>query len=81
MCYISLGYCNILYIFINQAREIDDQSCGNNKQSGFVQIHERAEKNVQGIVYEFCLIFSPIKAVSQLVQNRTEAFCALLLHY
>ena len=23
---------------------IDDQSCGNNKQSGYVQIHERAER-------------------------------------
>ena len=40
------------------------QSRGNNKQSGYVQIHERAEKIVEGIVDEFCLIFSFIKAVS-----------------
>ena len=43
---------------------IDDQSRGNNKQSGYVQIHERAEKIVEGKVDEFCLIFSSIKAVS-----------------
>ena len=42
---------------------IDDQSRGNNKQSGYVQIHERAEKIVEGIVDEFCLILSSIKAV------------------
>ena len=69
---------------------IDDQSHGNNKQSGYVQIHEIAKKIVEGIVDEFCLIFSSIKAVSlqlgrgiakYLVQNRTEAFCASLLHY
>ena len=29
---------------------IDDQSRGNNKQSGHVQIHERAEKIVEGKV-------------------------------
>ena len=39
---------------------IDDQSCGNNKQSSY----ERAEKIVEGIVDELCLIFSAIKAVS-----------------
>ena len=33
------------------------------KQSGYVQIHEKAEKT-EGIVDEFCLIFSSIKAVS-----------------
>ena len=64
---------------------IDDQSRGNNKQSGYVYVHERAEKIVEGIVDKFCLFFSSIKAVSlqldrgvakQLVQNRTEAFCA-----
>ena len=43
---------------------IDDQSRSNNKQSGYVQIHERAEKIVEGIVDKFCLIFSSIKAVS-----------------
>ena len=42
----------------------DDQSRGNKKQSGYVQIHERAKKIVEGIVDEFCLIFSSIKAVS-----------------
>ena len=43
---------------------IDDQSHGNNKQSGYVQIHEIAKKIVEGIVDEFCLIFSSIKDVS-----------------
>ena len=35
---------------------IDDQSRGNKKQSGYLQIHERAEKIDEGIVDEFCLI-------------------------
>ena len=43
---------------------IDDQSRGNNKQSGYVQIHERAEKIVEGIVDELCSVFGSIKAVS-----------------
>ena len=43
---------------------IDDQSRGNNKQSRYVQIHERAEKIVEGVVDEFCLIFRSIKLVS-----------------
>ena len=43
---------------------IDDQSCGNNKQSGYVYVHERAEKIVEDIVDKFCLFFSSIKAVS-----------------
>ena len=43
---------------------IDDQSRGNSKQSGYVHIHKRAEKIVEGIVDEFCLIFSSIKAGS-----------------
>ena len=43
---------------------IDDHSRGNSKQSGYVRIHERAEKIVEGTVDEFCLIFSSIKAVS-----------------
>ena len=69
---------------------IDDQSSGNKKQLGYVHIHERAEKIVEGIVDEFCLIFSSIKAVSlqlcrgiakQLVQNRTNAFASSLLSY
>ena len=32
---------------------INDQSPGNNKQSGYVQIHEKSEKIVEGIVDEF----------------------------
>ena len=43
---------------------IDGQSRGNDKQSGYVEIHERAEKIVEGIIDEFCLIFSSMKAVS-----------------
>ena len=43
---------------------INDQSRGNNKQSGYVQIHERAEKIVEGKVDKFCIIFSSIKALS-----------------
>ena len=62
----------------------------NNKQYGHVHIHERAEKIVEDIVDEFCLIFSSIKAVSlqlgrgvakKLVQNRTEAFCDSRFHH
>ena len=48
---------------LGKAYLIDDQSRGNNEQSGYVQIHERAEKIVEGIVDELCLIFSFIKAV------------------
>ena len=33
---------------------IDNQSRGNNKQSGYVQIHKRAEKIVECIIDEFC---------------------------
>ena len=43
---------------------IDDQSRGNNKQSGYVYVHERTEKIVEGIIDKFCLFFSSIKAVS-----------------
>ena len=43
---------------------IDDQSRGNNKQSGYVYVHERAVKIGEGIVDEFCLFSSSIKAVS-----------------
>ena len=43
---------------------IDDQSHGNNKQSGHVYVHERAEKIVEGKVDKFCLFFSSIKDVS-----------------
>ena len=34
------------------------------KQSGYVYVHERAEKIVEGIVDKCCLFFSSIKAVS-----------------
>ena len=90
MLYLSWVLKYHLYFNLSswsKAYLIDDQSRGNNKQSRYVQIHDRAEKIVEGIVDEFCLIFSSIKAVSlQLgrgvaVQNRTEAFCALLLHH
>ena len=57
----------ILYFNLSsqgKAYLIDDQSRGNNKQSGYVQIYGRAEKIVEGIVDKFCLIFSSIKAVS-----------------
>ena len=43
---------------------IDDESLGNNKQSVYVYVHERAEKIVEGIIDNFCLVFSSIKAVS-----------------
>ena len=93
MLHLSLVLKYHLYFNLSswgKAYLIDDESRDNNKQSGYVQIHERARKVVEGIVDEFCLIFSSIKAVSlqlgrdvakYLVQNRTEAFCALLLHY
>ena len=47
-----------------KASLIDDQSRGNKKKSGYVQIHEIAKQIVEGIVDEVCLIFSSIKAVS-----------------
>ena len=49
-----------------KANLIDDQPRGTtNKQSGYnVNVHERAEKIVEGIFDEFCLFFSSIKAVS-----------------
>ena len=43
---------------------IDDQSRGNNKQSEYVYVHERAEKIVEGIVDKSYLFFSSMKAVS-----------------
>ena len=43
---------------------MDVQSHGNNKQSGYVYVHERAKKIVEGIVDKFSLFFSSIKAVS-----------------
>ena len=46
------------------------QSHGNNKQSGYVQIHEIAQKIVDGIVDELCLIFSSIKAVKSATWQR-----------
>ena len=69
MCYISLKFRNIIYILIflsswRKAYLIDDQSRDNNKQSGYVYVHERAVKIVEGIVDKFCLFFSSINAVS-----------------
>ena len=43
---------------------IDDQSRGNNKQSGYICVHERTENIVESVVDKFCLFFSSIKAVS-----------------
>ena len=43
---------------------IDDRSRGNKKQSGYVYVHERAEKIVEGTVDKFCLFFGSLKAVS-----------------
>ena len=57
----------LLYFNLSSWRKaylIDDQSRANNKQSGYVCVHERAEKIVDGIVDKFCLFFSCIKAVS-----------------
>ena len=48
--------------FFSHTGCIDDQSRGDDKQSGYVQIHERAKTIVESIVDEFCLIFSFIKA-------------------
>ena len=47
----------------SKAYLIDDQSRGNNKQlqSGYVYVHEKAEKIVEGIVDKFCLFFSSIR--------------------
>ena len=59
--------CYHLYFNLSswgKAYLIDDQSRGNNKQSGYVNVQERAEKILEGIVDEFCLVFSSIKAVS-----------------
>ena len=47
-----------------KANLIDDQSHGNNKQSGDVCVHQRFEKIVEGTVDKSCLFFSSIKAVS-----------------
>ena len=84
---------SFLFQFIKLGKSlliIDDLSRGNNKQSGQVQIHDRAKKLVESMMNEFRLIFSSITAgklklgrvvAKQLVQNRTEVFCALLLRY
>ena len=67
MCYISLELKYHLYFNLSSWRKaylLDDQSGGNNKQSGYVCVHEKAEKIVEGIVDKFCLLFSSIKAVS-----------------
>ena len=58
---------HLYFYFSSQGKAylIDDQSRGNNKQSGYVQIHERTEKIVEGIVDEFCIILSSIKQTLQ----------------
>ena len=57
MCYISLELLKYhLYYNLSSWRNayfIDDQSRGNNKQSGYVYVQERAEKIVEGIVDKF----------------------------
>ena len=49
---------------------IDDQSRGNNKQSGYVYVYERAKKIVKGIVDKFCLFFSSIKSCKSATWQR-----------
>ena len=61
MCYISVGVLKYhLYFNLSSWGKpylIDDQSRGNNKQSGYVYVHEKAEKIVEGIVDNFLLVF------------------------
>ena len=67
MLYLSWVLKYHLYFNLSSWRKaylIDDQSRGNKKQSGYVYVHEGAEKIVEGIVDKFCLFFSSIKAVS-----------------
>ena len=69
MLHLSWVLKDHLYFNLSSWRKaylIDDQSRGNNKQSGYVYVHERAEKIVEGIgiVDKFCLFFGSIKAVS-----------------
>ena len=67
MLHLSLVLKYHLYFNLSswgKAYLIDDQSRGNNKQSGYVYVHERAEKIVEDIVDKFGLFFSSIKAVS-----------------
>ena len=67
MLHLSWGLKYSLYFNLSSqgnAYLIDDQSRGNSKQSGYVQVHESTEKIVEGIVDEFCLIFGSVKAVS-----------------
>ena len=67
---LHLSWVLKYYLYFNlsswrKAYLIDDQSRGNNKQSGYVYVHERAEKIVEGIVVNFAY-FSVLsmKAVS-----------------
>ena len=58
---------------------IDDQSRCNNKQSGYIQIHDKAEKIVERIVEKFCLIFSSIKAeVCNLAEAQLNSLCKIV---
>ena len=47
--YFKLSSWGKVYLISGQLR-------GNNKQFGYVQIHERAEKIIEGIVDEFCSV-------------------------
>ena len=65
---LHLSWVLKYYLYFNlsswrKAYLIDDQLRGKNKQSGYENVHERAEK-IEGIVDKFCLFFSSIKAVS-----------------
>ena len=67
MLHLSWALKYNLYFNLSNWRKaylIDDQSRGSNKQSGYVDVHERAEKIVEGIIDKFCLFFSSIKGVS-----------------
>ena len=87
MCYISvlhLSWVLKYHLYFNlsswrKAYLIDDQSRGNNKQSGYVYVHERAETIVEGIVDKFCLFFSSIKAVSlELGRGELNSSCKIV---
>ena len=65
MCYHFFGCESFLFQFIKLVKcllIIDDLSHGNNKQSGWVQIHDRVKKLVESMMNEFLLIFSSITA-------------------
>ena len=76
-CFATLSgsESSFLFQFIKLGKSllaIDDLSRGNNKQSGYVQIHDRAKKQVESMINEFRLIFSPI-TVAKLKLGRVAA--------